>query len=177
MSDQGTNRGGVVDLGRLALEHGGGRRLELELRPAPIRLGGQDYVSASERIPALLEVSRTTGGWALHLQFAARFGGACVRCLEPASFELEIDAREVEETEASDEELRSPYVDGLEVDVARWADDALVLAMPQQPLCRSDCKGLCAVCGASLNDADPAEHEHGGRRDPRWAKLDELKSE
>jgi len=76
---------------------------------------------------------------------------------------------------AHQEELRSPYVDGLEVDVARWAHDALVLAMPQQPLCREDCKGLCPVCGESLNDADPAAHDHEKPRDPRWAKLDELK--
>ncbi len=166
---------GTIDLGRLALEHGQGRRLEVPLDPSTIHVGGQDYVPAVEGGEGRLEVSRTSGGWALHLTFAARIDGTCVRCLEPASFELEIDVREVEEQRTSDEELRSPYVEGHEVDVARWADDALVLAMPQQPLCRTECLGLCDVCGAPLNDADPAEHEHGGRRDPRWAKLDQLK--
>jgi hypothetical protein len=42
-----------------------------------------------------------------------------------------------------------------ELDLARWAHDALALALPIQLLCRPDCKGLCPVCGASLNDADP----------------------
>ncbi len=169
--------GKVVDLGRLAVDHGGGRRLELELEPSPIELGGQTYAADPPRVPALLEVSRTSRGWALHLVFSATIEGPCVRCLEPASFAIEVDAREVDEHGAEDEELKSPYVDGFEVDVGRWADDAIILELPKQPLCREDCKGLCAVCGAPLNDADPAEHEHGGSRDPRWAKLDELKQD
>jgi uncharacterized protein len=166
---------GVIDLGRLALEHGQGRRLDVELAPTPIRLGDQTYEAAGSPIPGRIELSRTSGGWALRLSFSVKIEGACVRCLEPASLELEIDAREVDEQSADDEELRSPYVDGLEVDVAHWADDALALAMPQQPLCRDDCAGLCPVCGVSLNDADPADHDHAPSRDPRWAKLDDLK--
>ncbi len=167
----------IVDLGRLALEHGQGRRLDLELAPEPIDLGGQRYAVTGEPVPARLEVSRTSHGWALHLTFAAKLEGTCVRCLGPASLGLEIDAREVDEADAEDEELRSAYVDGLEVDVARWAHDALVLAMPQQPHCREDCKGLCPVCGETLNDADPAHHEHEKPRDPRWAALDQLKGD
>ena len=38
-------------------------------------------------------------------------------------------------------------------------------------------KGLCPVCGASLNDVDPAEHRHEPEPDPRWAKLRELRFE
>jgi uncharacterized protein len=165
----------VIDLGRLALNHGQGRRLDLQLDLSPIKLGDQEYAVAAGGVPAKLEVSRTMGGWALHLTFAAALEGTCVRCLGPAAIEVEVDVREVEESASEDEELHSPYVDGLNVDVARWADDSLILEMPAQPVCREDCKGLCPVCGESLNDADPAEHEHEKPRDPRWAKLDELK--
>ncbi|MGZ5340139.1 MAG: YceD family protein [Solirubrobacterales bacterium] len=175
MSQEGTNTSRRIDLGRQALDHGQGRRLEVELHPATVHLGGQRYGPTEEKSEARVDVSRTSGGWALHLTFAATLSGPCVRCLEPAQFAIEVDAREVEEPEAGDEELRSPYFDGLEVDIERWVNDSLLLEMPLQPLCRPDCAGLCPVCGASLNDADPADHEHGGRRDPRWAKLDELK--
>jgi DUF177 domain-containing protein len=177
MSDEGAKPTRKLDLGRLALDSGQGRRLDLELAPSPIGLGGQTYDSVTPRVPVRLDVSRTTHGWALHLTFSETLEGACVRCLEPASFELEIDTREVDEGDETDEELQSPYVDGLELDLARWAEDAVILAMPQQPLCREDCKGLCAVCGATLNDANPVDHEHGESRDPRWAKLDELKQD
>jgi uncharacterized protein len=48
-----------------------------------------------------------------------------------------------------------------------------VLALPDQILCRSDCAGLCAVCGRDLN-VEPHEHADG-EPDPRWAALAELK--
>lgn len=165
----------IVDVGRLSLDHGQGRRLELELSPAPIRQGGNDYVLSGGPVPALLEISRTMGGWAFHLVFSAAVEGTCVRCLGPASIELRVDSREIDEPTADDEELRSPYMDGLELYVARWAHDAMILEMPAQPLCREDCKGLCPVCGEPLNDADAADHDHEQPRDPRWAKLDELR--
>jgi uncharacterized protein len=98
-----------------------------------------------------------------------------MRCLEAAAPGFDVEAREVEEPGAGDEELHSPYVEGDVLEIGRWAHDALALALPQQILCRPDCAGLCPVCGESLNDADPAEHEHEEIRDPRWAKLDELK--
>jgi uncharacterized protein len=41
--------------------------------------------------------------------------------------------------------------------------------LPFQPLCRDDCSGLCAECGANLND-DP-DHRHGPRLDTRWDAL------
>ena len=62
-----------------------------------------------------------------------------------------------------------------ELDIGRWAHDAAILALPTRILCRPDCAGLCPVCGESLNDADPEDHEHEPAPDPRWAKLDELK--
>lgn len=164
-----------VDLARLALDHGQGRRLELDLAPPPVRQGPETFSPVEAPVPAKLEISRTSGGWALHLAFEADLAGTCVRCLEPARIHLAVDAREVDEPEAGDEELQSPYVEDLQVDVARWAHDALTLAMPAQPLCREDCKGLCPDCGEPLNDADPAAHQHEKPRDPRWAALDDLK--
>ena len=97
-----------------------------------------------------------------------------MRCLADAHLPVAVEAREVDQPASGDEELASPYVDGEIIDVDAWAHDALVLALPARILCRPDCAGLCAVCGASLNEADPGEHDHGGGTDPRWAKLGEL---
>jgi DUF177 domain-containing protein len=168
---------GTIDLAQLSLSPGQGRSLEPELLLDPIHLGGQDYVPG-EAHDARLDVSRTAGeGYALRLRFRTEVSGPCVRCLEEAGLSEEIDAREVDQPRTGDEELRSPYVREGHLDVRRWADDALVLALPAQPLCREDCKGLCPECGESLNDADPAEHEHESSGDPRMAKLKDLKLE
>ena len=169
--------GGIVDLERLALSSGQARALDLEVDLEPIELGGQTYKPAGGGGEVRLDVSRTSTGYALRLRFATELTGPCVRCLESAATELEVDAREVDQPATRDEELRSPYVSDGNLDVGRWANDALVLALPSQPLCRPDCAGLCAVCGESLNDADPEAHRHQQGGDPRMAKLKDLKLE
>jgi uncharacterized protein len=164
----------TLDLDRLALSHGEGRRLELPIHLGAIDLGGQTYRPVPEAGEVSLAVSRTASGHAFHLIFSVRLEGPCMRCLRDASAELSVDAREVDQPSTDDEELTSPYVEEGILDVGRWAHDALVLAMPAQILCRSDCEGLCAVCGEPLEGAKPGEHDHGQSEDPRWAKLREL---
>jgi len=169
--------GGKVDLERLALSSGQARGLDLEVGLDAIELGGQSYAPAGGGSEARLDVSRTSTGYALRLRFSSELSGPCVRCLEPAANEIEIDAREVDQPASGDEELRSPYVSDGKLDVERWANDAVVLALPAQPLCRPDCAGLCPVCGQSLNEADPGAHRHPSGGDPRMAKLRDLRLE
>jgi uncharacterized protein len=172
----GTERG-IVDLAQLSLSPGQARSLDLDLRLEPVELGGQEYAADSE-LSTRLDVSRTNGGgFALRLRFETSLSGPCMRCLEEASPMTAIDAREVDQPSTGDEELRSPYVSEGRLDVQRWANDALILSLPAQLLCRPDCAGLCAVCGESLNDADPEEHRHESGGDPRLAKLRDLKLE
>jgi uncharacterized protein len=169
--------GGKVDLERLALSHGQARALDLEVGLDRIELGGEDYSPAGGGSEARLDVSKTSTGYALRLRFTSEVSGPCVRCLEDAANAIEIDVREIDQGGTADEELRSPYVSDGNLDVGHWANDALVLAFPSQPLCREDCTGLCPVCGESLNDADPEAHSHQRGGDPRMAKLRDLKLE
>ena len=167
----------IFDLGRLGLTSGEGRHLDLTVRLDPLQFGGQRYEATPSEVPVKLDVSRTTGmGWFLRLRFEARLSGPCMRCLGPAAPEFAIDAREVNQPGAGDDELRSPYVDRSDdLDLARWARDALALAVPAQLTCREGCLGLCPQCGANLND-EPG-HEHEREPDTRWAKLSEIRFE
>jgi uncharacterized protein len=166
-----------VDLARLALSFGQAATIDVPVRQAPLHLGGQRYEIQPQPLLTSLDVSRTSSGYALRLHFAVRLEGPCHRCLDDASVELEVEAREVDQAGTGDEELRSPYVNEEELDVGAWANDAIALALPAQLLCRADCAGLCPVCGESLNDADPEAHRHASEGDPRWAKLRELNLE
>jgi uncharacterized protein len=167
----------IFSLGRLGLTSGEGRRLELHTALAPLDLGGERYTAHPELVPVRLDISRTTGnGYALRLRFSATLTGPCMRCLGPAAPSFDIDAREVHQPAAGDEDMRSPYVDGDEdLDLSAWARDAFALAIPAQIACTPDCRGLCPHCGANLND-DP-EHAHEPERDQRWAKLSEIRFE
>jgi uncharacterized protein len=167
----------TFDLGGLHLSPGQGRKVELGVALEPFSLAGEGYPVKPELVPVQLDISKTTGGgYALRLHFEATLEGPCMRCLGPAAPTFAVDAREVSQPGGEGEELTSPYVVGGVLDVQAWARDALALALPQQLLCREACAGLCPVCGADLNTAEPG-HAHEREPDPRWAKLSELRFE
>jgi DUF177 domain-containing protein len=164
------------DLAGLRLSPGEGRRLELAAPIGAFELGGERYETQPANVPVTLEISRMSGrGYALLLRMSASLCGPCMRCLQPALLEVEVQAREVD-VPGGGEELSSPYVEGETLDLAAWARDAFVLAAPAKVLCRPDCAGLCPECAADLNEAGP-DHTHARPPDRRWAKLSELELE
>lgn len=105
---------------------------------------------------------------------AAEAVGECSRCLDPIHENVDVNVQELFlfEPEGDDEEQR--LVEHETVDLEPVVRDAVVTAMPFQPVCREDCPGLCAQCGIRLEDA-PADHHHE-QLDPRWAALAPLAS-
>jgi len=111
--------------------------------------------------------------------------GECVRCLEPLEQVLTADFQEMfsypdaddrgrpkaePADDAEDDEDTLFLEDGL-FDLEPVLRDAVVLALPMQPVCQDDCPGLCSECGARL--ADDPEHHHDAV-DIRWAALQGL---
>ncbi len=104
-----------------------------------------------------------------------RAAGECVRCLDDVSLEIEADLQELyvypgRTPDGEDDEDLRELEDDL-VDTEPAIRDAVVLALPFQPVCRDDCPGLCSECGAHL--ADDPDHHHDSA-DPRWAALQGL---
>jgi uncharacterized protein len=166
----------TFDLRNLRLRSGEEHREDVEVELEPLVLGGQDYAPSPAEVPAHLRVTRATSGTVLELSFRARLEGPCFRCLIETALELPLDLREYESSDrsASDDE-RSEYVTADVVDLSRWARDAVALALPDKILCRSDCAGLCPVCGKDLN-VEPHVHEEVAA-DSRWAALEALREE
>lgn len=91
----------------------------------------------------------------------ARVVGTCDRCLEPAEFDVagEVDGYYLfeepehlaEDEDEADYELVSP---DNTIDLSGALVSALVMETPFVVLCREDCRGLCPVCGANLNEED-----------------------
>jgi uncharacterized protein len=167
----------IFDLGRLSLHSGEGRRIDTYVTVDPLSFGDQTYRAGSGDVPVRLDVSRTMDGYSLRLRLAVPLEGPCMRCLEDAGSTIRVDAREIDQPGAGDDdELTSPYLDRDELDLRAWSRDALALALPAQIVCTDECKGLCPVCGENLNTAPP-DHAHAAEPDPRWAKLRELRFE
>ena len=162
----------IFNVGQLGLSSGEGRSLELDVPVDAFEFGGQRYEVDGGEVDARLDVSHTVSGYAFRLRFDAELEGPCVRCLEIADQEVEVDSREIDQP-GGGEDLSSPYFDEGELDMRAWARDALALALPTQIVCREDCAGLCSVCGENLNRVP--DHAHEREPDPRWAALRELK--
>ncbi|WP_432821301.1 YceD family protein [Trichloromonas sp.] len=98
-----------------------------------------------------------------HVATAAEI--ACSRCLKPA--EVAVDSRfdltytrelpEVEDegedgSEITAEDMGLILFDGDEIDLLDAIQEQVVLALPFNPLCSRNCRGLCPQCGADLNE-------------------------
>jgi uncharacterized protein len=165
----------VLDTRELGRRPGSQRELTRTV-PAPADLGIEVLgvpdgapVELDLRLEAVMEGVLVTG------TAQAELAGECARCLEPIRDQLEAGfqelfvyddaAHEVEDDEDSD--VRR--LEGDRLDLEPVLRDAVVLALPFQPLCEEDCPGLCTECGARLKD-DP-DHHHEAPIDPRWAGL------
>ncbi len=100
--------------------------------------------------------------------------GECVRCLDDVERQLAVDIQELfvypgKSPEGEEEDLHE--LEGDQLDLETVLRDAVVLALPFQPVCSDECPGLCSQCGARLAD-DPG-HQHDSV-DPRWAALQTL---
>ena len=68
-----------------------------------------------------------------------------------------------------DDELDFFVMDSDIADLEIAARDAVILALPINPLCRPDCRGLCSICGEKWENL-PEGHSHE-TIDPRWSGL------
>lgn len=56
-----------------------------------------------------------------------------------------------EEFELPESELDVGFYAGAGVELEGLTREQVILAVPMKKLCRPDCRGLCAICGANLN--------------------------
>ena len=166
----------VLDTRELGRRPGSQREVSRSV-PAPADLGIEvlhvpegSPVDLDLRLEAVMEGVLVTG------TARAALEGECVRCLGPIDDEIEVDLQELyvyddRDTDPDEDDEVSTLQDDL-LDLEPLLRDAVVLALPFQPLCQPDCPGLCVECGARL--ADDPDHGHEAPVDPRWAALTEL---
>jgi uncharacterized protein len=160
-----------------------GSQLELvRTVPAPAELGIEVlHVPEGSPVELDLRLEAVMEGVLVSGSATAELDGECARCLEPIEDEISVRLQELfvyddVRHDASDKDLEdetSRLEDDL-LDLEPLLRDAVVLALPFQPLCEEDCPGLCVECGARL--ADDPEHGHEEPIDPRWAGLQGLET-
>jgi uncharacterized protein len=146
------------------------------IAPAPSGLGvpGVIEVLPGSDVELDLRVESVVEGVLVTGTATAEVAGECSRCLDPLSETLTVDLTELyaypdSATDASTEEDEVSRVVGDLVDTEPVVRDAVLLALPQVPLCADDCPGLCPDCGGKRAELGP-DHRHE-TMDPRWAAL------
>jgi uncharacterized protein len=149
---------------------------------APADLG-TDVIAVPEGAPIELDLrlESVVEGVLVTGSARATATGACVRCLDPVTYPVDARFQELfayadraahhREVGAEEDEDAQHTLEGDLFDLEPVVRDAVVPALPFQPVCREDCPGLCSECGAHL--ADDPEHHHEVI-DPRWTALQAL---
>jgi uncharacterized protein len=167
----------VIDTREVSRRPGSMKRLR---RPVPVP---EDLALDLVRVPAgttldlELMLESVLEGILASATVTLPVSGECGRCLGPVQETVVADIQELyaypdsetDETTDADEVSR---LQGEFLDLEPALRDAVVLAMPTNPLCRDDCPGLCSECGVHWDDLPP-DHSHD-LADPRWAALGSL---
>jgi uncharacterized protein len=166
-----------VDLRQLARE----RRLRIDEAVAPDDpLWQTSQIRLAEPLDVQLEAQLAGRDVIVRGTLQSRVTLPCRRCLVPVTAELKEELALVfrpglSRVEAEAEEVYALPERGDELDLADAIREQVVLSVPQYAMCSEACKGLCAHCGANLNQtqctcvtAEP---------DPRWAALRELRKD
>jgi uncharacterized protein len=97
----------------------------------------------------------------------------CSRCLGTGRLPVELELCELYLTEDRAALEEDAYrLAGGELELEPMLRDAVGLELPLRPLCRDNCRGLCARCGQDLNAGACACRDDD--IDPRWAALSGL---
>ena len=132
-------------------------------------------VPAGSEVQLDLRLEAVMDGVLVSGTVAAPIRAECGRCLAPVEDEVDVDVQELFAYDPAPDGDEISLVEGDLINLEPVLRDAVVLALPLNPVCRDDCAGLCAGCGEPLADL-PAGHGHDDI-DPRWAALAALDTE
>lgn len=152
-----------------------------------VELGSLDVMTDAalpRRVLGTVRLQRTNRGIVATGRARTLARWTCVRCLddfdEPVEVELTeeflptVDPATGAVLVVDDADVQVARVDAHhEIDLAAVVNDEIALAEPMHPLCRPDCRGLCAICGGRRDDGG---HDHPDTEvDPRLAGLADWK--
>ncbi|MFV0307711.1 MAG: YceD family protein [Desertimonas sp.] len=180
-----TNRGTPTPAGRRRLlinatellrEPGAHRHISVRLPLAELEVSD---ARLSGELDVDVELTSTLDDIEVSGTLTVPWSDQCARCLRPLAAALVVDVDERYCVPSSDpgrpSDPASFPIERGQIDLAPMAREEVLLGIPDAPVCRDDCPGLCAVCGADLSIGRCGCD--GTVRDDRWAVLDQLRTD
>lgn len=135
--------------------------------------GANSTIVPGSTIVVDLVAESLSDGIVVNGSIRAPFQGECRRCLSPLAGFIDVDVHELYQVHVTDPEA-FPIV-GDQIDLVPMVRETVLLEIPDAPVCRPDCAGLCPHCGVDLNvtTCDCVAEAI----DPRWAALEDLRND
>lgn len=104
-------------------------------------------------LKSLVRVSRTHEGLLLQVNAEGEVLTTCVRCLETFYLQVSTTFEELYQFPSRHREETDLILpsDGY-IDLSPLYREYFILEIPIKRLCKPDCRGLCVICGANLNE-------------------------
>ncbi|MEY3033687.1 MAG: hypothetical protein RLZ86_309 [Actinomycetota bacterium] len=161
----------VVNALELLRRPGSHKALSVDVPPVDIDLGDEERLSADDEISIELTCESTTDAVVVSGTIRVATRGVCRRCLRDVEGELTIGVHETYQETRTDPDAFP--IENDQIDLRPMIRESVLLDVPEAPLCRPDCPGLCPVCGADLSTESCSCVIE--TLDPRWSALSELR--
>lgn len=139
-----------------------------------------DEVKFLTPIKVFLDIKKTSRGFDLTGKVETKLMVNCSRCLNSFEYNVENDIlayyinkdfeKELNKTEHLSSLENIIYYENDSIDLTDRVIEAIILAVPEKPLCSKNCKGLCTICGENLNE-NPDHSCEQDEVDPRLKDL------
>lgn len=134
-------------------------RFPIECDRFSIALAGRDDISCADSVRATVVIYRIETTIYLKGEVIMHVVAACSRCQADFTSQITGKLKLVLSSSRSrngteDEDIEFGTYSGEEIDLAEFCIEAFGLNLPQTLICNPECKGLCYICGADLNEKE-----------------------
>ncbi|MDO4920775.1 MAG: DUF177 domain-containing protein [Phascolarctobacterium sp.] len=132
----------------------GAKNLAFELEPAELEITPEEMaLMGSVRLEGT--ISNVGDVLLLKARLSGQVKRTCGRCLKEFTAAAEAEVVEKFYPAGAENIENDAFVyDSDVIEITEPLREGLLLAEPMQALCKPDCRGLCPVCGADLNEGD-----------------------
>jgi uncharacterized protein len=143
--------------------------------PASVFDFADSRIADAGEVAVEIELESSTSGVVARGTASVGWKSLCRRCLREVAGEVQAEIDEVfaRGTHGGEQSGEFDLIVGDQIDFTLPIREAVLLAVPEAPLCRADCPGLCPQCGADRATTTCTCVTE--TRDPRWAALDALR--
>jgi uncharacterized protein len=136
----------------------------------PAEVVGVEDARVSGELVVALTATSSVDGIVVHGTVSTPWHGQCRRCLRDVDGVAVGDVEEIYQVDPRLEDAVA--IVGDQIDLAPVVREYVLLELPDAPLCRDDCAGICPQCGTDRNES--ACSCDTSVTDLRWSALEGL---